>query len=298
LAVGCEKDDGSEIYHQRAFDEIMGTANVDVLMEQIGHFYTRRLKEDVWDEMPEKYYTDIYVDLAPVQRRAYEDMRREMLSWVGKHENEPIAAPVVISQLMRLQQFAGAFARLDTVIKRSNECPDCGAVKWQNCTGHKREVLRLDEPSSKLDAVMDVIEDNPGKQIGVFSQSKQMIHMLAARLDKQKITNAIYTGDVKSDKIRDDLVERFQQGERRIFAATIRSGGEGITLTAAHTGIFLDRDWSPSKNKQAGDRFHRIGQKNAVQIINIIAKDTIEPDRDRKINLKWSWLKEILGDTK
>lgn len=296
-AVDCETATGGYKYHKRAFDEIMGTANVDVLMAQIEDFYTRRLKEDVWDEMPEKYFTDVYVDLEPGQRRAYEEMRQKMLAWVGKHEDEPVAAPIVVAQLMRLQQFAGAYARIDRIKKRIKDCESCGTIRWQDCQGHYKDVLKLNEPSSKLDAVMDIIMDNPTKQIGVFSNSKQMINMLAARLEKEKVTSSIYTGDVSNYAARDELVERFQQGERRIFAATIRAGGEGITLTAAHTGIMIDRDWSPSKNKQVHDRFHRIGQTNAVQIINIVANDTIEPDRDKHIELKWSWLREILGDT-
>lgn len=290
---GCRACDG---WHRRAFDEIMGCAHTDELMAEIEPFYTRRLKEAVLSELPEKYYTTVEVDLGPPQRRAYEDMRKTMLAWVGKHENEPIAAPIVVAQLTRLQQFACAYAQIEWVTKRYRNCKDEACVVANTCLGHKVSVVRLHDPSTKLDAVMDIIEDNPDKQIGVFSQSKQMAYMLNARLKKRKITTAILTGDVTKQSDRDELVERFQQGERQIFIGTIAAGGEGITLTAASTGIFIDRAWSPSKNKQAEDRFHRIGQKNAVQIIDIVAKNTIDAGRNQKINLKWSWIKEILGD--
>ena len=60
----------------------------------------------------------------------------------------------------------------------------------------------------------------------------------------------------------------------------------------------LRRAWSPSKNNQAEDRLHRIGQKNAVHVIDIIARNTVDLGRLQKIRTKWEWLKELLGDRK
>jgi SNF2 family DNA or RNA helicase len=271
----------------------MGVANVEELHEGMEPFYVRRLKTEVLDDLPDKYYTTVEVDLLPAQRRAYNEMRDNMLAWIGKQEDQPVAAPVVIAQLTRLQQFACAYGRLETILRKYRKCK----YEWcvAPCEGHLVDVLRLEEPSSKLDAAMDIVEDNPGKQIVVFGQSKQMINMFAARLAKRKITTAVYTGDTP-DKDRTRLVEEFQQGERQIFAGTIAAGGEGITLTAASTEIYFDRAWNPTANKQSEDRCWRIGQTNAVQVISLIARDTIDFARNAKIELKWSWLKELLGD--
>jgi SNF2 family DNA or RNA helicase len=60
--------------------------------------------------------------------------------------------------------------------------------------------------------------------------------------------------------------------------------------------VFLDRNWSPSKNRQAEDRAHRIGQRESVQIIDLVARDTIDMGRLQKLELKWDWLRQILGD--
>lgn len=295
-ADDCEACDK---WHKRSFQEIVGCANVDELHAEIEAFYIRRLKEDVWDDMPEKYYTPVEVDLIPQQWRAYNDMRKDMLSWIGSHEDEPIAAPMIISQLQRLQQFAMAHARVEIRKVKKRNCQVCAEHGYSACVGHMKDFVILQEPSSKLDAVMDIIEDNPGKQIVVFSQSKQIVRMLIERLNKRKITSLLYTSDTPSGDgpgQRDRLVAEFQQGERRIFAGTITAGGEGIELTAAHTEIFIDRAWSPSKNKQAEDRCHRIGQKNAVQVYDIMARGTLDRGRNQKIEMKWSWLKQILGD--
>lgn len=49
-------------------------------------------------------------------------------------------------------------------------------------------------------------------------------------------------------------------------------------------------------NSQAEDRLHRIGQKNAVQVIDIIARNTVDLGRMQRLELKKSWIRQILGD--
>jgi SWI/SNF-related matrix-associated actin-dependent regulator 1 of chromatin subfamily A len=70
----------------------------------------------------------------------------------------------------------------------------------------------------------------------------------------------------------------------------------GITLHAASTVIFLDRNWSPALNQQAEDRLHRIGQREAVQVIDIMARDTVDLGRRQMLEQKWDWIRRLLGD--
>jgi SWI/SNF-related matrix-associated actin-dependent regulator 1 of chromatin subfamily A len=95
---------------------------------------------------------------------------------------------------------------------------------------------------------------------------------------------------------RGALIDGFQAGEYQIFASTLATGSEGITLTKASTVVFLDRSWKPSTNKQAEDRCHRIGQKNAVQIIDFMAKDTVDMGRKQHIENKLAFIKQMLGE--
>lgn len=263
--------------HKNKYRVISGVEDAEGLHQRMDPFYVRRTKEEVLKDLPEKYYTQINVELHPQQRRAYNEMRSNMLAWVGKHQDEPIAAPIVVAQLIRLQQFAVGYAQI---------------VELKN----GKTAVQLGEPSSKLDAVMEIIEQSKG-QIVVFGQSKQAIMMLEARLKKENITNGILTGDTKQED-RGRLVKEFQDHKLRVFAGTIKAGGVGLTLTAASTLVFLDRTWSPSANKQAEDRLHRIGQKNGVQIIDLVANDTIDAGRLQRLELKWEWIRQILGDAK
>ena len=282
------REDGTEGpcggYHKGTFKKVTGVAHIDELQTSIAPYYIRRLKEDVIKELPDKYYTEVKVKLPPKQRRIYDQMRTDMLAWIGQHEHEPIAAPIVVAQLIRLKQFALGYAEIVTAKKRDKD----GVVR-------DVRTVKLSEPSIKLDAVMQIIEDNPTKQIVVFSESKQIINLLNTRLASARISCAVLTGDTPQTA-RGDLVDYFQRGNARVFAGTIHAGGEGITLTASDTVCFLDRTWNPSKNKQAEDRLHRIGQKNAVQVIDIVAEDSVDGGRLQALRLKWSWLRQLLGD--
>jgi SNF2 family DNA or RNA helicase len=100
---------------------IVGVHNVEKLQQEMSGFYLRRRKQDVLLDLPDKYYTEIQVPLDPKQKRAYDTMKRDMLAWVGENENEPIAAPVVIAQLTRMQQFSDAFGELEQFNYRKRE---------------------------------------------------------------------------------------------------------------------------------------------------------------------------------
>ena len=274
LADECDKS------HKRPFTEIVGVHDQQLIHSRMGWGYIQRTKEEVWKDIPEKTYEDRVVELDPKQRRTYDMMAKDMLAWVGAHEDQPVAAPAVISQLVRLQQFAVAYGKMELVYKN-------GAPLHQ---------LVLDEPSSKLDAVMDIIGAT-NEQIVVFGQSKQAINLLAARLEKAGVSFGVLTGDTKQAD-RDQYIEKFQSGRLRVFCSTIKAGGVGITLTAATICVFLDRAWSPSANRQAEDRLHRLGQKNAVLILTLVARETIDRQRNDKIEMKWTWLKSILTPQK
>lgn len=260
-----------EIVYPNGYHKFKGTKNADELHLQIQPYYIRRKKMEVLKDLPEKYYSQIWVDLSPKQRKAYDEMKKEMIAWLESQTDEkPLVAPVVIAQLIRLQQFSVAYADIS---------PDGRVV--------------LTEPSTKLDALMELIEDNEEDQFVVFSQFKQLINLASARLQTACIPFVTITGDV-AQADRSDAVAKFQAGEARVFLGTIGAGGEGITLTAASTVVFLDRDWSPARNSQAEDRLHRIGQKSAVQVIDINANRTVDQRKHTQLELKASWLREIL----
>lgn len=266
-----------ELQYPQQYRKVIGPKNEDELKERMTGFFKRRLKTEVLTELPEKYYSKIYVDLDPKQRRAYEQMKKEMIAWLENHEGEitPLIAPAVIAQLTRLQQLAAAYVD----IVPSTKDDSTSAI--------------LTEPSSKLDALFELMEDNPDEPFVIFSRFKQLIRLVERRMEKAGLSYSIVTGDITGTD-RGNQVDAFQAGKTDHFLGTIGAGSEGITLTRASTVIFLDRDWTPARNAQAEDRCHRIGQVNAVEVIDIIAKDTVDLGHMQKLEMKKEWIRRLL----
>jgi SNF2 family DNA or RNA helicase len=262
------------------------------------------------------YYTEKLVDLTPKQRRAYNQMRDSMLSWVGENEDKPVAAPQVVAQLTRLQQFAAAHGEVITEHKPKKVDPKIPKTLdnlWmQNYTSDRQNYIIdmetceqvlfestrmiLADPSSKIDAALEILESTH-KPVVFFSQFSQVIDLFCARLEKHGISYGKYTGSTPNSE-RTNIIEQFQAGQLRVFAATLGAGGTGIDglQLATDTCVFFDRSWSHSTNEQAIGRLHRIGQKSAVQVIDLIATGTIERKRIQKIQLEWEWIRALLGE--
>lgn len=268
------------------YHKITGTRNEEDFRKRFGPLYIRRLKKDVLSHLPPKQYTSYKVDLLPKQRKAYDAMKQTLVAWVGANEDQPVVAPVIIAQLIRLQQFTLGYGNVETLEPKRDK--NTGAMLPPETR------LHLEEPSIKLDALMDILDDMGDSQALVFSTSKQAINLAKARLEKAGITCSIVTGDI-TDAKRKGMISRFQSGEAQVMVSTIRAGGVGMNLQNCSTVIFLDRDWSPAKNVQAEDRVHRSGQEFPVNIIDIVAKDTIDQKKHTTIERKWSWIKATIG---
>jgi superfamily II DNA/RNA helicase len=77
-------------------------------------------------------------------------------------------------------------------------------------------------------------------------------------------------------RTRPALVERFRDDPTcRVFLST-DAGSTGLNLQHASTLVNMDLPWNPAILEQRIGRIHRIGQVRPVQVINFVAKGTIE----------------------
>ena len=82
-----------------------------------------------------------------------------------------------------------------------------------------------------------------------------------------------------------------------MFLCTWQKCGTGITLTAANYEIFIDTPYTEADYEQAQDRCHRIGQKNALTIYNLICKDTVDERVKQIVDNKSALGDYIVDDT-
>jgi SNF2 family DNA or RNA helicase len=295
----------------QGYHKITGVKNTDRLLKGIEPFYLRRRKEEVLKDLPEKYYTTQWVDLTPQQRKAYDEIRKSQLTWVesNKGDEEPLPAPEAITRLIRLQQFAVGSIQAEHYQKRQlnkrwdpnreteeydreREFDPKHNWKWRIVNARRYNII---DPSVKINAAMDLLEDSV-EPVVIFSQFKSAVNLLAKHMAKEGMPYGMITGDV-SEQTRRQHIRDFQEGKLKCMTGTIQSGGVGITLTRASHVVFIDRSWKQAINRQAEDRLHRVGQKNAVQVTDFMARNTVDLGRHQQLNEQWTWLQQILGDS-
>ena len=125
-----------------------------------------------------------------------------------------------------------------------------------------------------LEIIKEVIEEN--NKMLVFSQFTSVLKKIEEELNIREIRNKYLDGST-SAKERIKLVSEFNESkEPEIFLISLKAGGTGLNLTSAKFVMHMDPWWNPAIEDQATDRAHRIGQKNIVEVIKLIAKATIE----------------------
>lgn len=257
-------------YDYLGYLHITGSNNESLLQEKIEPFTVRRTKQFAMPHLPAKQYQQYRIDLGTQQRKNYDAMKKQMVTFLDN--DEPLVAPVVLAQIQRLQQFAIGTPALN----------EYGSV------------YALDKPSAKVDFLLELISSTD-EQIVIFSQFSKAIYLAASQLDNNHISNVVLTGDTPDSAVT-PAIDYFQEGKAKCFLATIETGGEGIDLFAASTVIFLDRAWNPSQNEQAEDRLHREGQTKSVNVIDIIANNTIDETKEQTLENKEDMIRAMLGE--
>ena len=131
--------------------------------------------------------------------------------------------------------------------------------------------------SGKLELLLEILNSaiDSGHRILVFSQFTGMLGLIKTQLEHASIPYYYLDGATPAEK-RIKLVHFFNEGRQKVFLISLKAGGTGLNLTGADVVIHYDPWWNPAVEDQATDRAYRIGQKNAVQVIKLISKDSIE----------------------
>jgi hypothetical protein len=129
--------------------------------------------------------------------------------------------------------------------------------------------------ADELAALFDDLFDEPEAKAVVFSQWTRTHDIVIRRLEARNLGYVSFHGGVPSDK-RPALVERFRDDPTcRVFLST-DAGSTGLNLQHASTVVNMDLPWNPAILEQRIARIHRMGQIRPVQVINFVAKGTIE----------------------
>ena len=235
--------------------------NIIELKNLIKPFILRRTKKEVITELPDKIDQKIIIDLEKEHKRAYKGYVNLIARKIKENNQDNIT---VFSYLTKLRQL---------------------------CLSPELMVKNYQGKNSKLDVLIKIINDSNDEKILVFSQFTKVLEVIGKRLKEENILYSYLDGKT-SAKDRVKLVEEFNTNNNKVFLISLKAGGTGLNLTSANIVVHFDPWWNPAVEDQASDRAHRIGQKNVVNVIKLIAKDTAE---ERIINLQET-KKELIED--
>lgn len=143
----------------------------------------------------------------------------------------------------------------------------------------------LPDDDPKFDSALKVIEEKQqldNNKIILFSTFRHTLSYLRKKLESRNYRVGQIDGSIK-DESRRNLRKRFELDKSDPYAIDImlftEVGSEGLDYQFCDTMINYDLPWNPMRIEQRIGRIDRRGQESeAVNIYNIITKDTVDAD--------------------
>lgn len=252
---------------KKAFNEL----SRETVARRIRPFLLRRLKSEVLKELPDKIESLQVSELLPEQKKLY------------------------AAYLAKLRQEALKHLDKDTLRKNRIRIL-AGLTRLRQLCCHPALFIEgYEGSSSKFEQLLDIVEEcrSAGKRMLIFSQFTQMLGLIASELSYRG-SRYFYLDGGTPPRERVELCDRFNDGERELFLISLKAGGTGLNLTGADVVVLYDLWWNPAVEEQAADRAYRIGQKNVVQVIRLVAQGTVEEKMYALQQRKKSLIEEVI----
>lgn len=255
------------LYNPLRFQNIFMTEppQIESLRKLMNPFILRRTKLKVLEELPDKIEQKVVITLDAYHQRSYLAMKKLIKEKIQVDEANRAA---LLAYLTKLRQI---------------------------CLIPELMVKQYKGKNSKLEYLVRFLEELPQQKVLVFSQFTTVLKEIRNRLEEEGISYSYLDGQT-SAKDRVELVNHFNESsEQKVFLISLKAGGTGLNLTSASTVIHFDPWWNPAVEDQASDRVHRMGQKQVVNVIKLVARGTIE---ERVIALQESkkeLIKEVMS---
>jgi len=255
-------------FNQRYYDverrpsgsyKVLGYKNLDELRHRIAPYVLRRVREEVLLDLPERIDSNFFVEMTDPQWKAYEEYEQRVAKLMAQARRRPLTPEqhqILLGCLVKMRLICNALALHDPEIKPQDR---------------EKTAPKLRELREILD---EEVASNGHKAI-LFSQWSKMLALTEPALEKLNLGWVKLTGDVPTKK-RGALIEQFfEDPQCKVFLST-DAGGVGLNLQAASMVVNLDLPWNPAVLAQRIARAHRHGQLHTVNVVNLIAKGTIE----------------------
>jgi len=232
-----------------SFKQVVGYRRLEEIQEKLSRFSFRVRKDECFD-LPDKVFIRREVELTAEQKKAYDQMKLMALASFNEGMTTTVNA---LTQIMRLQQIVCGHITLDT-----------------------GQVLPIKH--NRINELLAAVEEANDKVI-IWAHFRHDIEAIRLALQKEygMTSVATYFGDTEQED-RTAIVDRFQDpnSELRFFVGQPRTGGYGLTLTAADTMIYYSNGYDLEIRLQSEARIDRYGQTRKMTYIDLMSPGTVD----------------------
>lgn len=232
--------------------------------------FVRRLKSDVYKELPELRNAVQYLAIDGSQMSWYKNVERDTIGYFANKAKK----------IAEEEGYDGTMAYIE---KR---------MRLQNAENIVRITALRDAASQiKYNAVVDWIdnflESSDNEKVIIFAEHIELVEKVYERYKDKAVK--IRGGVSMSERQR--AVDSFQNDPScRIFVGNMKAASEGLTLTAASDVVFCELAWTPTMHEQCASRaYGRANDMHGATAWYLLAPETIDEDiygllqRKRKI---------------
>uniref|UniRef100_A0A8C7P467 Chromodomain helicase DNA binding protein 3 n=1 Tax=Oncorhynchus mykiss TaxID=8022 RepID=A0A8C7P467_ONCMY len=248
------------------FADISKEDQIQKLHDLLGPHMLRRLKADVFKNMPSKTELIVRVELSPMQKKYYKlILTRNFEALNSKGGGNQVSLLNIMMDLKKCANHPYLFPVASMEARKTAS----GAYEGMDLTKASGKLTLLQKMMRKL--------KDQGHRVLVFSQMTKMLDLLEDFLDFEGYKYERIDGGV-TGALRQEAIDRFNApgAPQFCFLLSTRAGGLGINLATADTVVIFDSDWNPHNDIQAFSRAHRIGQANKVMIYRFVTRASVE----------------------
>lgn len=254
--------------------KVISYKNLNAIGERMKNVLIRRRKKDVALQLPGRMDKVLFVPMTEEQREMHDEYQNIVAQLVFKWTRTRF-----LSEKDR--------KRLLLLLSQMRMICDSTYILDQKS--------RYDTKVEETLNILKNVFDSGDEKVVIFSQWERMTRLIAKELDELGVRYEYLHGGVPSEA-RKNLVDNFTElPESRVFLST-DAGSTGLNLQVASILINLDLPWNPAVLEQRIARIYRIGQKRNIQVINLVASQTIEERMLSTLNFKTSLFEGILDN--
>lgn len=238
-----------ELYKRGAEYQITDTKKKELFSRMAPWIHAAK-KEECLD-LPEQIDESRFVEMGPKQKRAYKEMKNELITEI---QNDMVVAQVALTKVMKLREITSGFAIGASGPVELNECP-------------------------KMDALKEILDELGDRQVIIWCQFVWEIDKICGALTSwsdKGVANKPWASLYGATMDREDSINGFISGKYQYLVAHPASAAHGLTFVNCSHQIFFSMDYSWERYEQARARTHRAGQKSTCIYYHIMAKDTID----------------------